>query len=213
MSTNHTTNYNLCQWEPEDPVLRTDFNEDNAKLEAALLNHDRRLYGVSALGRNLYNLLLRQKRAGQDISWLKNLVFDDFTDQSKIASLGEGMVYSSANKRVTLTPTADRTESVLLTKEFDIEVSTTKLTLAWLRYTLAIEPVVEVWNTFVDKWSTMDQGETNVAALDLNGETCFETAYHIPKYFLYNRKLKLRITLRSTLNMQTSLLDYGVLVC
>jgi len=36
MSTNHTTNYNLCQWEAEDQVKRTDFNTDNAKLDAAL---------------------------------------------------------------------------------------------------------------------------------------------------------------------------------
>ena len=31
-----TTNYNLNQWDADDPVVRTDFNEDNAKLDAAL---------------------------------------------------------------------------------------------------------------------------------------------------------------------------------
>lgn len=36
MSTNHTANYDLCQWEATDQVLHTDFNEDNAKIEAAL---------------------------------------------------------------------------------------------------------------------------------------------------------------------------------
>ena len=36
MATNHTTNYQLCQWEATDKVLRTDFNEDNAKIDAAL---------------------------------------------------------------------------------------------------------------------------------------------------------------------------------
>ena len=36
MSTNHTTNYDLCQWEATDQVLRTDFNQDNAKSDAAL---------------------------------------------------------------------------------------------------------------------------------------------------------------------------------
>ena len=36
MSTNRTPIYNLCQWEPEDPVLRTDFNADNAKIEIAM---------------------------------------------------------------------------------------------------------------------------------------------------------------------------------
>ena len=36
MSTNHTTNYDLNQWEGTDKVLRTEFNEDNAKIDAAL---------------------------------------------------------------------------------------------------------------------------------------------------------------------------------
>ena len=36
MSTNHTTNYNLNQWEDTDKVLRAEFNEDNAKIDAAL---------------------------------------------------------------------------------------------------------------------------------------------------------------------------------
>ena len=39
MSTNHTTNYNLCQWEATDQVQRTDFNQDNAKIDAALAEH------------------------------------------------------------------------------------------------------------------------------------------------------------------------------
>ncbi len=36
MSTNKTTHYQLNQWEPEDKVLRTEFNQDNAKLDSAL---------------------------------------------------------------------------------------------------------------------------------------------------------------------------------
>ena len=36
MATNHTANYSLNQWQATDPVLRTDFNEDNAKIDAAL---------------------------------------------------------------------------------------------------------------------------------------------------------------------------------
>ena len=33
---NSTGNFQLNQWDPEDRILRTDFNEDNAKLDAAL---------------------------------------------------------------------------------------------------------------------------------------------------------------------------------
>jgi len=36
MPSNFTQNYKLNQWEPDDRVLRTDFNADNAKIDAAL---------------------------------------------------------------------------------------------------------------------------------------------------------------------------------
>ena len=36
MSTNHTEHFNLCQWEANDKVLRSDFNADNQKIDAAL---------------------------------------------------------------------------------------------------------------------------------------------------------------------------------
>ncbi len=36
MAGNHTNNYHLNQWEPEDKVLRTEFNEDNLKIDEAL---------------------------------------------------------------------------------------------------------------------------------------------------------------------------------
>ena len=36
MPSKFTSNYQLCQWEANDRVLRTDFNADNAKIDAAL---------------------------------------------------------------------------------------------------------------------------------------------------------------------------------
>ena len=45
MSTNYTEHYQLCQWEPEDKVLRTDFNEDNQRIEAALNGQVQIAYG------------------------------------------------------------------------------------------------------------------------------------------------------------------------
>ena len=36
MASNYTENYGLCQWEATDGVLRTDFNEDNEKIDDAL---------------------------------------------------------------------------------------------------------------------------------------------------------------------------------
>lgn len=43
MASNQTTYYQLSQWLPEDAVLRTDFNGDNAKIDAALAAGERRL--------------------------------------------------------------------------------------------------------------------------------------------------------------------------
>lgn len=36
MASNYTENYGLCQWEATDQVLRTEFNADNAKIDAML---------------------------------------------------------------------------------------------------------------------------------------------------------------------------------
>ena len=45
---NRTNNYNLCQWEETDRVRRTDFNEDNAKIDAAVKAVGRRVDGLEA---------------------------------------------------------------------------------------------------------------------------------------------------------------------
>ena len=50
MATNYTTNYQLCQWEATEKVLRTDFNEDNQKIDAALSAHDTALAGKVSSG-------------------------------------------------------------------------------------------------------------------------------------------------------------------
>ena len=36
MASGQTTNFGLNQWHPEDPVLRQEFNQDNARLDATL---------------------------------------------------------------------------------------------------------------------------------------------------------------------------------
>ena len=48
MASNYTENYGLCQWEATDQVLRTDFNEDNAKVDAALKEQAETLSNLSA---------------------------------------------------------------------------------------------------------------------------------------------------------------------
>lgn len=36
MASNYTENFSLCQWEATDQILRTEFNEDHAKIDTAL---------------------------------------------------------------------------------------------------------------------------------------------------------------------------------
>lgn len=43
MASGQTTHYGLNQWQPEDAVLRTDFNADNAKTDTALNNLEQQL--------------------------------------------------------------------------------------------------------------------------------------------------------------------------
>ena len=51
MASNYTEYYDLCQWEATDQVQRTDFNADNAKIDAALAGKGNcRLYTGSYVG-------------------------------------------------------------------------------------------------------------------------------------------------------------------
>ena len=43
-----TTNYQLCQWDGSDRILRTDFNEDNAKIDAALKQQANSIAGINS---------------------------------------------------------------------------------------------------------------------------------------------------------------------
>jgi len=49
MASNYTSNYGLCQWQASDKVLRTEFNADNAKIDAALAGLERSKASASAL--------------------------------------------------------------------------------------------------------------------------------------------------------------------
>jgi hypothetical protein len=45
---NKTSNYQLCQWDGDDRILRTDFNEDNAKIDAALKSQANSIAGINS---------------------------------------------------------------------------------------------------------------------------------------------------------------------
>jgi len=64
---NTTANYHLSQWDPEDRVLRTDFNNDNAKLDAALQALEAQTADLKARTQELER---RIKRADNGLNFL-----------------------------------------------------------------------------------------------------------------------------------------------
>ncbi len=58
MASNYTENYGLCQWEATDGVLRTDFNEDNAKIDEALKNQKNSISSLSSSLENKTNSIM-----------------------------------------------------------------------------------------------------------------------------------------------------------
>ena len=55
MATSQTNNYYLNQWVATDPVLRTDFNTDNYKIDSALNYHSNRLSKLEIKTNSLTN--------------------------------------------------------------------------------------------------------------------------------------------------------------
>jgi len=99
MPSNYTPNYRLSQWEADDRVVRTDFNADNLAIDTALgalAEQAKRLERAAERANyNAYNLILQRAYAGEYTGWRKDLIFDGFQDDSKIASMTEGLLLST----------------------------------------------------------------------------------------------------------------------
>lgn len=136
MSTNHTTNYNLCQWEPTDPVVRTDFNADNARLEAALSSLEERvaeLYrAVPNLAYNVYDLALKDYQENKVYGYRRSLIIETFLSQGNIASMtGDLVVQNQA-----LVLTGPGKTATMTSVNFSLTRVTWTRVVAWLKYAL-----------------------------------------------------------------------------
>ena len=93
MASGYTENYGLCQWQGEDKFLREEFNQDNAKIDAALKaaedkaaaaaqsaqqTADRALSGLEDQSYNVYNLILQNYYDGKYSGYKKALLYDGF---------------------------------------------------------------------------------------------------------------------------------------
>ena len=121
MASNYTENYGLCQWEAMDSFVRTEFNQDNAKIDAALTaavagtgqvkalaevaqaSADYALEALAPVAHNVYGLMLQQSYEGKTTAFKKALVFDGFADGSMTGSMSAGLV--RAQNRITATRT------------------------------------------------------------------------------------------------------------
>lgn len=82
MPSNQTKNYQLNQWEPEDQVLRTDFNKDNEKIDAAIKAVDVRADGLAQSKADVSALETVKQTLSQhtaDLARLGNCQIESFT--------------------------------------------------------------------------------------------------------------------------------------
>ena len=75
VATNHTTNYQLNQWEAADQVLRTEFNQDNQKIDTALAGLDSRTEALEAATASLGNCQIHYSTYTGTGSGATNLTF------------------------------------------------------------------------------------------------------------------------------------------
>ena len=107
MANGYTANYGLCQWQPGDKFLREEFNQDNAKLDAALKaseekaaaaaqsaqqTADRALSGLEAADYNIYNLLLQNEYEGKYTGYKKALIYDGFLNGDGVSATSGGLL-------------------------------------------------------------------------------------------------------------------------
>ena len=85
MSTNRTSNYNLNQWVKSDRVLMSEFNADNAKIDAAVKAVDNRVTSLSST--------VSGKASQSALNTLQSTVN---SHTSAIAKLGDCLLYSTS---------------------------------------------------------------------------------------------------------------------
>ena len=87
MASNHTEHFSLNQWQADDQVLRTDFNEDNAKIDSALKD----LAAAQAEKADKKDLDALASEVGKKLASMPCLVTGTYTGdgaESRLISLG-----------------------------------------------------------------------------------------------------------------------------
>ena len=91
MATNYTTNYQLNQWEPTDAVQRVEFNQDNAKVDAALKSLSDQV--VQKANQSALNTLISSVNQKADASTVSVLSQTVASHTAQLASRGNCQIY------------------------------------------------------------------------------------------------------------------------
>lgn len=97
MATNYTSNYQLCLWESEDQVNRLEFNQDNSRIEAGLLDLLGKVEDVKSLiSSNVGSL---ESQISQVSTTISNLEQSITTVEGNLSSLQSS--YTTMNSSLT----------------------------------------------------------------------------------------------------------------
>ena len=91
MASNYTTNYQLNQWEPTDAVQRVEFNQDNAKVDAALKSLSEQV--VQKANQSALNTLISAVNQKADASTVSGLSQTVTSHTAQLASRGNCQIY------------------------------------------------------------------------------------------------------------------------
>ena len=104
MASNYTANYGLCQWEATDNFVRTEFNQDNARIDAAIKGvadtaaaetaalaervtaADR---GLTNLTYNVYDMAMKSYYENKVSGQRRAMFVEDFETEDYVAELDE----------------------------------------------------------------------------------------------------------------------------
>ena len=183
MASGYTTNYGLCQWQGVDAFLREEFNQDNAKIDAALkaaeeraeekaqaaeTKADRALSGLEDQSYNVYNLILQNDYEGKYTGYKKALLYDGFLDESGIASRDDTLALG--RMRLCL----DSTGQASLTTAYGGNFSYTSTTSPSKSVTRCGRLTGYAYRVYVQKTGTGTSSFTLSYELKINGVTVLD---------------------------------------
>ena len=200
MAANYTANYNLCQWEATDQVQRTDFNADNAKIDAALGDLMISATGTKNLSHIIYDMAMKDYAATGYHGFRRGLMMGRFEDQTSIASMtgdlvlqNGALILSGAGKTGTMT-----------SHNFGVGVDGWNHVIAWIKYDPSGSYSISVNGTplsLTARWSTRTANQVS----------CREGQYEADVPASPSSSATVSITLATGEKNEAAIYEYGVM--